>query len=97
MAKAVVNGQGCDVDDGELESGPFAFLEKRSDDIVLDGDENDIDFAGGGFPDNVMVPLDILEGKGDLLLGFVPNDLIDLGLFDCRKLDKPGEDGLAGN
>ena len=47
--------------------------------------------------DLLVVPDDLVEGEGDLLLGLEVDDVGDLLFLDRRQLDEAGQAALAGH
>jgi hypothetical protein len=91
VAEGVANGGGGDIDELKAEAGVFGDFEEAFDDVGFDGDEEDFEFAGGGGAKDLVVPNDFIEWKGNVLLGFVLDDLGDFGGVDGGQFDEFGK------
>src|SRR5207245_1655269 len=96
VTKGVAEGGGGNVGELQVEPGGLGDPEEAFDDIGLDGDEQDLQFAAGGRAQNLVIPDDLFEREGDVLLGLVLDDLGDFARVHRGKLDEFGEDVEAG-
>ena len=60
-------------------------------------EDADLDIRGIFLSKHLVVPLDLIDGEGDLLLGFVSDDRLDLGRLDRGELGKACKGHVPGN
>jgi hypothetical protein len=96
VAKGVGERAGRGVDHRHLQAGRFPRREKLFNDLGLDGDEENLDFAAGCGAEDLVIPRRFGEREGNVLLRLVLDDLGDLGGVDRRQLDELGKDLKPG-
>src|SRR5207247_1335304 len=72
-------------------------VEELGDAFLGDGDDADLDVGRVGAGEDLVVPLDLLDGEGDLLDGLELDDLGDLLGVDRGQLGEAGEGHVAGD
>ena len=75
-----------------MQPGGLGHPKQTLDDISLDRHEEDLQFATRRRTQNLVIPNDLFEREGDVLLGFVLDDLRDFARVHRRKFDEFGED-----
>ena len=76
-------------------------LERAGHLVALHGEQADLGLQREAFvvaaAERLVVPDHVFESEGDLLPGFVLDDVGNLLAFDRRQLDEPRQAALAGN
>jgi hypothetical protein len=94
VAEGVIDGHRRDIDEHGFQLGLLDGVVDVVEQIGFDGDDDDFDLIGVAAIDELIVPDDLVNRVGDVLLGLEGDDLIDLLFADRRQLDEAGENGL---
>ena len=64
--------------------------------VDLDCDEDDLNLFVQATANNLVIPDDLVDREGDILLRLERNDLVDLSLLNCGQFHKTRKDRLPG-
>src|SRR5262249_16606557 len=96
VAKSVAQSGRGNVHQLHAQARRFRGAEKPFHHVRFDGDEQYLQFSRRGRSQDLIIPNHFFERERDVLLGFVLDDLRDLGRVHRRELDELGKDVEAG-